>query len=186
MRVAGLARQTPESRTLARRVRQGVAALSTFPNAAVDRRLRTLLGDERQWALLARLSTFDRAHHLAVYDALVADGCRDPDILRAALLHDVGKADGRQRVRLPHRVVKVVGERWQSRRVIRLARRDAGWLRHGLWLAIHHPLVGSGQVAAAGASRRVCDLIRWHEDAERASRDAGLALLQRADDGAIR
>lgn len=167
------------------RVRQGIAALASRPDPEVDRRLRACVADERQWALLARLSSYDRAHHLAVYDRLIAAGCVDGDILRAALLHDIGKADERGRVRLPHRVVKVLGERWFPGRLQHLAEHDGGWLRHGIWLAVHHASAGADLAMAAGASARVCELIRRHEDAGGAAGDVGLALLRRADEGAI-
>lgn len=168
-----------------RRLRQGFAALANHPDAAVDRRLRLLVSDDRQWVLLARLSSFDRSHLVAVHDTLVAMGCDDADILRAALLHDVGKADDRGRVRLLHRVVKVLGERWCPRCLERVARRDGGWLGHGVWLATRHAENGAILARDAGASERVCELIHLHDDSSAALGDAGLRLLRRADEGCV-
>lgn len=168
--------------SLSRRLRQGIAALASRSDPEVDRRLRALVADERQWELLARLSSYDRAHHLAIYDALASAGCVDGDVLHAALLHDVGKADERGRVWLPHRVVKVLGERWAPGQLHHLAERDGGWLRHGVWLAVHHASAGADLAEAAGASARVCELIRRHEDAAWAAEDTGLALLRRIDE----
>lgn len=167
--------------TALHRLRQGLAALASRPDPAVDLRLRSLLGDERQWALVARLSSFDRTHHLAVHDALVAGGCEDGDVLRAALLHDIGKADERGRVRLPHRVVKVLGKHAAPGQLERLARKDGGWFRHGVWLAVHHADAGAALAREAGVNARVCDLIRRHHD-DGAADDLGLAILRRIDE----
>src|SRR5690606_33059865 len=86
------------------RWRQFADALLCRPDPAIDRRMRQLLGDDRQWRLAARLTPYDRKHALAVHDRLVAGGYVDADLLRAALLHDVGKADERARVGTIHRV----------------------------------------------------------------------------------
>lgn len=183
IRPVRLPRRQTNVPTALRRLRQGLAALVSRPEPEVDRRLRSLLGDERQWALLARLSSFDRIHHLAVHDALVAGGCEDVDVLRAALLHDIGKADARGRVRLPHRVVKVLGTRLFPGQLDRLARKDGGWFRHGVWLAVRHADAGAALASEAGANARVCDLIRRHHDAEGAADDLGLAILRHVDEG---
>lgn len=168
--------------SILRRLRQGVAALSSRPDPDIDRRLRALVSDERQWLLLARLSSFDRSHHLVVHDALVADGCRDGDVLRAALLHDIGKADGRGRVRLLHRVIRVAAGRCCPRQLDRFARHDRGWLHHGVHLAVLHPALGADLARESGASERVCELIRRHE--ESSGEDVGLEWLRRADEAA--
>lgn len=186
VRVATVESHASSHGSVVRRARQGIAAVVHRHDPAHDVRLRTLLADERQWALLERLPSFDRAHHLAVHDALVRMGCRDRDVFHAALLHDVGKADGRGRVWLIHRVVKVLAERWSPAVLQRLARRDGDWLRHGLWLAARHAEVGADLAAAASANERVCYLIRWHGDLGRGMGDPALAMLQHADERSIR
>ncbi|HBY46903.1 MAG TPA: HDIG domain-containing protein [Thermomicrobiales bacterium] len=168
-----------------RRFRQGLTALTIRPDREVDARLCSLVVDERQWTLLARLSSFDRAHHLAVYDTLVAGGCGDQDVLRAALLHDVGKANAHGRVWLAHRVIYVLGERWMPALLGRVAREHGRWLRRGVWLSIHHAKEGAALAHEAGANRRVCELIRWHDGAGGAADDTGLSALRRADEGSV-
>lgn len=174
-------RHGPASR-LTRRVSQFVRACTARHDPALDHELRHLLGDARQWALLARLPHYDRLHHLQVYRRLEAMGYRDPDLLRAALLHDIGKADERGRVMLVHRVARVLLRAVWPGALARFGRRNGSWLTHGLYLAEHHALLGAQLARAAGASERCCRLILLH-DGSREHDDPDLAALAAADDG---
>lgn len=176
----------------ARKTGQGVAwrvtqlfrAVAYRHDTEIDLRLHAVLQNEAQWRLLLRLSAFDRAHHPRVHDTLVAAGCVDPDLLLAAALHDVGKADDRGRVWLPHRVLKVLLQAISPRLLDLVGRRDGGWLGHGLILARHHPQLGAQLADAAGASERCVELIARHE--ERLPVDnPQLRVLIQADAGAI-
>ena len=130
---------------------------------AIDRQIRDLLDSEPQWRFVARLRPYDRAHLLAVYLRLIEAGERDPDLLRAALLHDIGKSNGRHRVGLADRTIKVVLKQISVPSWKRISSRP-GWLRTGLYLAAHHAELGSKFAASAGASSRTIELIARHED----------------------
>jgi hypothetical protein len=168
---------------LGHRARQFLGALrTTSADADVDERLSQLLDNREQVALLMRLSPFDRAHHLKVHDTLVNWGCRDPDLLQAALLHDIGKADGRGRVRVHDRVLYVVLQ-WTTPRLLgRLTAPPGRRFLHGLYLARNHARLGAQLAADAGASPRCYALIAAHET--RRPGDQALVLLQLADHGA--
>jgi putative nucleotidyltransferase with HDIG domain len=158
-------------------------AVRAKPDARIDAALRQLLSDELQWQLLARLTPFDRAHQLRVHALLVDQGHTDPDLLRAALLHDVGKADERGRVGWPARVALVVLRAGFPRLL--------GWLTEvrrrgplgGVYLARHHAALGARMAARAGASARCCELIARHEGP--AGKDDALAALMAADARAV-
>jgi hypothetical protein len=117
-----------------------------------------------------------------VYDWLRACGVTDSDLLQAGLMHDVGKADERTRVRLLHRVVIVVGRRlapvWLSREWVTP---HGNRLLHGLYLAHNHANLGAESAAGAGASRRCCALIAAHDDPGPHT-DRQLQLLRMADE----
>ena len=134
-----------------------------------------------EWALVRRLARGDRRHLLAVRLQLERAGTDDADLLKAALLHDIGKADGRARVRLVDRVALVLLGALAPGLLVRLTAQPARRWGHGLYLAAAHAEVGALLAARAGCSERVCQLIRHHHDA--APDDPALCALQAADEG---
>jgi hypothetical protein len=80
----------------------------------------------RLYPLFDSMQSTDQRHCLDVYRKLIAHGCTDADILKAALIHDAGK--GRlagARFGLHHRVAYVALER-TPRLLDRLARHNRG------------------------------------------------------------
>lgn len=145
--------------------------------------------DQRAWALawlppaaraaFAALPRADQRHHLAVFGRLWERGCRDADLLAAALLHDIGKVDGRRRVWLWQRTAVVLLRR-RPDLLARLGAPPAPAWRYGFYLHAHHPALGAAQAARLGCSPRAVALIAAHQTP--ATGDADLAALQAADD----
>jgi hypothetical protein len=161
------------------RLGQGVRHLINQPDPAVDAALKELVTDE-QWTLLQRLAPADRVHLLAVHRELVRQGYRDTDLLTAALLHDVGKADDTVRVTLPHRVINVLLNVVAPSLIPPLSRGNDSWISHGMYLTLNHPALGAELVRLTGASERTCWLIAHHTDGT-IRNDALLEALQAAD-----
>lgn len=166
------------------RVRQFGHAVQSRPDPVVDAELQRLLESDAQWRLLARLTPFDRAHHLRVHQILVEAGHDDPDLLLAALLHDVGKAGECGRVNAFHRATHVLLGRVSPALLHHIAG-NGSWLRRGLWLSVNHAEIGASIVRAAGGSERCCALIAHHDDPS-ANTDPLLAALAGADNAVIR
>lgn len=136
-----------------------VAPLSTTERAEVARWL-----PGQALALFATMSLADQRHSLRVCRALQEQGCTEPDMLAAALLHDVGKAQGR--VPFWTRPAIVLGKRLAHGLLSRLTvypvdAHAHGW-RRALSYAWHHAEVGADLAAAAGLSERAVLYIRTH------------------------
>jgi putative nucleotidyltransferase with HDIG domain len=134
-------------------------------------------------SLFRQLPDSDQWHAYRVYRLLAANGYTDKDLLAAALLHDVGKAQ----VTLSawDRSLAVLGERFAPQKAEEWgAAAETGWKRTFV-IRKQHAEWGAQMAAQAGSSPLVIDLIRRHQDPlpdGRSEADELLALLQWADD----
>jgi hypothetical protein len=162
------------------RLSQGVAALTGRVDEAERAVALTCLPGPAR-AVFRALPASYQHHHLRVYRRLWQAGCRDRDVLAAALLHDMGKVDGRQRVCLWQRALVVLLGRWPGLLAWLAAAPARGW-RYGFYLHARHAALGAAQAAALGCTPRTVALIAAHQDG--GLDDAGLAQLRSADDNA--
>ncbi len=125
-----------------------------------------------------------RKHSLAVFAALRAAGHTEPVLLRAALLHDVGKADGR--VALWHRVALVLLQAVSPVLLLRLAVNEPRSWRYPFYVQLHHGPRGADMLAAIGSEAALVTLVRTHHAPAPASMDEVLvqmlAALKQADE----
>ncbi len=157
------------------RTRQFIAALRPQIDDAESTAARALLGSKLS-PLFDSMSPRDRRHCLDVYGKLLDSGCDDAETLAAALLHDSGK--GRLSgvtVRLWHRVAYVVLDT-TSPTALRLLSRSGS----GLSVLAHHPEIGARLAESMGASPKVVEMIREHEQS--GPDDSSLTQLRVADD----
>lgn len=153
-----------------------------------DRALAAALLTADQLAAFGLMSPQDQRHAARVARVVVREAPRDPDLLLAALLHDLGKVDasGRGRVRLAHRVSKVLLARLVPGLWRRLGDREEAGPTRGYYLLRHHPALGAAWAARLGVPPRACALIAAHQDGVTGDADAtfaaALALLRAADD----
>jgi putative nucleotidyltransferase with HDIG domain len=136
-----------------------------------------------QMAAFRRMDRSDQRHSLDVFNTLRQAGHQDPELLRAALLHDAGKvADAHgplQRMTVWHRTAVVLLHRLAPSWLARLAADGRGWKKP---FAIHvqHAQASAALAAETGCTPEVVDLIRRHHEPE--PDDRRLALLQWADE----
>jgi len=143
------------------RARQFWAALTAAPKpadlVAVKRVLAPALMD-----LFRRMQASEQVHSLEVYYRLLNQGEQDDDLLIAALLHDVGKTC--YPLHLWERVGIVLGKAFFPRQVKAWGKGEARGWRRALVVAENHAAWGAAMAADAGASPRVVELIRRHQE----------------------
>lgn len=115
-----------------------------------------------QIVLFRRMQPSEQTHAYQMLERLKASGQTDPDLLAAALLHDVGKV--MHPLSLLDRVVIVLGQRFFQRKARRWSEGTPSRLRRPFVAAAHHPDWGADLAEQAGASSRTVELIRRHQD----------------------
>ncbi|MGI8405529.1 MAG: HD domain-containing protein [Thermomicrobiales bacterium] len=129
--------------------------------------------------IFQQLSEGDQRHLLAVHALLIDERARE-DVLRAGLLHDIGKVYNGQRIGVASRCLKVLMSTVTPGVLASVTQRPMPpWWGAGLWIAGNHARVGAQMLEELGYSARVCWLVAHHEDT--GVNDIGLAQLGAAD-----
>ena len=141
-------------------------------------------------ALFTRMSRADQHHSITVAQALERQGHHNPDLIAAALLHDIGKS--RVRMSVWARVMVVLGEWLVPEAAHQWSRAEAKGLRRPFVVRHRHAAWGAEMTSQAGASQTTVRLIRNHHKAIDKETDAEvelrvetrrlLAALQASDD----
>ena len=133
-------------------------------------------------SLFFTMSKADQQHSLRVCRGLLAEGHTEQDLLAAALLHDVGKAEGRVPFWTRPTIVlsKLLAPGWLRRSVVHphefTARHVPRW-QQALSYAWWHADVGAELATQAGLSERAALYIRTHHQP-----DGPAAALHRVDE----
>ncbi|NJN81577.1 MAG: prephenate dehydrogenase/arogenate dehydrogenase family protein [Caldilineaceae bacterium] len=117
-------------------------------------------------ALFDQMPVDAQRHSLNVFYTLRGAGFDQPDLLAAALLHDVGKtATGRNGARLTlwWRGPLVLAETISPRILRRLAKESGTGWRHLIHIHLEHARIGAEWARLAGCSPLTCWLIETHQ-----------------------
>ncbi len=132
--------------------------------------------------LFRAMPRYDQKHALNVFGTLQRQGKAEPDLLAAALLHDVGKSPPQGgKLRLWHRVAVVLMRAFWPGLLERLGQEELGGWRQPFHTQQHHAAIGADLAGQAGCSPGVVALIRHHEEAAGRAGNPLLAALQAAD-----
>lgn len=132
--------------------------------------------------LFQSMPRYDRRHGVRVLRRLQERGLQNPDLLAAALLHDVGKTAGQaRRLRLWHRVAVVLMRAVRPGSVEQVGQDEPGRWRHAFYVQQHHAALGAELAREAGCAEATVELIRRHEEPRAGVEDPMLAALQAAD-----
>ena len=171
------------------RSRQFWHAISTRTSPQDVALIKSVLTDP-QIELFQRMQPSEQAHSLVVLKELLQRGEQNPDLLVAALLHDVGKS--RAPLRIWERVMIVfVGavckgclQKWGEMEQNE-AEEIQGW-RRAFIVAEQHPAWGADLAAACGTSPLATALIARHQEqlsyGANTEEDILLSKLQAVDD----
>ena len=137
-----------------------------------------------QLILFRRLQPSEQAHAYHLLTQLKKSGQTNPDLLTAALLHDVGK------ILYPlstlDRIITVLGKRFFHSVAQGWSKGAPSGLRRPFVVAEQHAAWGAQLASQAGAGAQTVELIRHHHDPPAAEPDMHiaplLAVLQAADD----
>ena len=150
------------------RTRQFWQALGPAP-VHEDMQLVQSILTSKQQELFDRLQPGEKTHSFRVLRALLEQDEKNPDLLIAALLHDVGKS--RFPLRLWERVlivlVKSIAPSWVQRlgylNSTGSQRHSLGWRRPFI-ISEQHPHWGAEMAAETGVNPLVISLIRRHQE----------------------
>jgi len=168
------------------RIRQAlsmlVATLSPDDSALADRWLSV-----QERSLFRRMEVADQRHSVRVARSLLAAGVADSCLIKAALLHDVGKS--RRPPGLAYRTAAVLMVRALGHLPSPLTRECASGWRLPFRVIANHPDLGAEMLVGAGCEERVCRLVALHQTdpqqvGDISDRDwvlKALRLLQEAD-----
>jgi hypothetical protein len=144
------------------RVSQFWAALRTTPLETIALEPAKDVLSIQQLALFKRMQPSEQAHALQTLQALNELGETHPDLLTAALLHDVGKI--KHPLRLWERVTIVLAKQLFPGRIDTWGRGNPrGWKRPFV-IACQHPQWGGDLAHEAGTSLLAIHLIREHQN----------------------
>ncbi len=131
--------------------------------------------------LFARMPIDAQRHSLNVLATLQAAGYDQPDLLVAALLHDVGKVAADDAgvplglwLRGPLVLLAAFAPKWIDS--LAVADPQQGW-RYALYVQREHPLIGATWACAAGCTPDACWLIAQHQASACPADDPRCALL---------
>ena len=164
------------------RVRQFASALLARVSPDDLREADEVLPPDAQ-KLLRRMSVSDQRHSLNVMRTLRRQGHTEPDVLAAALLHDVGKSAAW----IPpwHRAIIVLTQRFAPGVLAWLTRGEPRGWRCPFVVHRQHTEIGAEWAAQAGCSALTVSLIRRHQEPLRCApqdeQERLLVALQRAD-----
>jgi putative nucleotidyltransferase with HDIG domain len=109
-----------------------------------------------------QMSPADQVHGFRVLRSLLARDEGDPNLLAAALLHDVGKSQ--VQLKLWERILIVLASWLIPGRSRRWGEGETTGWRRPFVIAVHHPTWGAEMIRQAGGSEKLVALVLRHQD----------------------
>jgi putative nucleotidyltransferase with HDIG domain len=142
------------------RMRQTWAALTAKPDRIELQEVKEYLSPA-EYSLFIQLHPSEQSHSISVFHQLRRDGVEQPDLLKAALLHDVGKT--RYPLHLWDRILIVLGRKIAPGLAGSISVNDLNGWKRPLIVSQKHAEWGAEMAAGAGASQLTVALINRHQ-----------------------
>jgi putative nucleotidyltransferase with HDIG domain len=138
--------------------------------------------------LFYQMGKADQQHSLAVAKSILTNvagtkGLELNILVKAALLHDVGKVEGDFNFfsRVLVGFVKRIQPSWRDKYAFRNPNTFWEKVRYGFYVDLVHPARGAHMAKVFGIEREVVEMIRHHHDPPRQGQSPELTWLQTAD-----
>lgn len=145
--------------------------------------------DDREAVLFFYMGLLEQKHSVntaRTAEKLIKRATRPVDknlLLKAALLHDIGKTRGS--MKLWHKVACVVLGKFKPQKAKSMAtfEQPKGSLAYALYVHYNHPRLGARKLENIGSDYRLCTLVRRHHEKELPKEVAAeMYFLRKADD----
>lgn len=138
--------------------------------------------------LFFQMSQADQLHSISVAKIVISEagfirGLNHQALVKAALLHDVGKVEGELSFfsRLAAGTIRRINPNWRNKLAVNSRKPFWGKIRYGFYVDMIHPARGSHMAKIFGIDDLVVKLIRHHHDPPSNDQAPELTWLQMAD-----
>ena len=142
---------------------------------------------ENEARLFFTMSEVDQKHAFSVAKTAMSlarserDNVNEVLLLRASLLHDIGKEAGDMTIM--QRVFCVLFVALDNKSALSYADKDAikGSFKRALYVYFHHPLLGAQKIKQVVGNDKLAELVFYHQEPVNINDSVELMLLKRAD-----
>ncbi len=147
------------------RVKQLWWAVTARPLSAENKAQVQSVLSSAEFALFQTVSNNEQQHGVRVLTHLQKRGAQHPSLLKAALLHDLGKARTRPTILDRCLIVLVSKLMPKTATAWGFDLREPFGIRRAFVTRAHHPKWGAERAIAMGSDATTVALIRWHQAA---------------------
>lgn len=147
----------------------------------IDYNLLNKYLNQKERELFFKLAKRDQRHSFDTIWKLINRGYDEKDLLKFALLHDIGKKEGR--INLFNRISYVILERLWPEYIVKLnidSKRKS--FKNGLYCLKNHPRIGADLLAEIGEDQEIIEWVKEHHNLEAIKMNKNLKSLREADD----
>lgn len=146
----------------------------------IDYNLLNKYLDQKERELFFQLAKRDQRHSFDTTWKLINRGYDEKDLIRFALLHDIGKK--KERINLLHRISFVILERLWPKYIanVNVGKKKKSF-KTGLYCLENHPKIGADLLTEIGEDQRIVEWVKEHHNLKAIEMNKNLKILREAD-----